>query len=90
SESLKSSLSANTQMIFGGLVDKFGLRLLSGQIKDGEVVLSDVLTLLFSTMIGAMPIGNVDPNIPSFDKALAAVYTIFAIILHVPAIDTSE
>ncbi|KAG0367828.1 Multidrug resistance protein 1 [Mortierella sp. AD032] len=62
----------------------------SRQVKDGKMAPGDVLTVLFSTMIGAMSIGNVGPNIASFGKAQAAAFTIFNIIDRVPAIDSSD
>ncbi|KAG0271111.1 (ABC) transporter [Linnemannia exigua] len=42
-----------------------------GSGQDGCMAPGDVLTVLFSTMIGAMSIGNVGPNIASFGKAQA-------------------
>ncbi|KAF9912885.1 Multidrug resistance protein 1 [Linnemannia zychae] len=60
------------------------------QVKDGKMTPGDVLTVLFSTMIGAMSIGNVGPNIASFGKAQAAAFTIFSTIDRVPAIDSSD
>ncbi|KAG0292687.1 Multidrug resistance protein 1 [Linnemannia gamsii] len=62
----------------------------SGQVKDGKMLPGDVLTVLFSTMIGAMSIGNAGPNIASFGKAQAAAYTIFTTIDRVPAIDSAD
>ncbi|KAF9134279.1 Multidrug resistance protein 1 [Mortierella sp. 14UC] len=62
----------------------------SRQVKDAKMMPGDVLTVLFSTMIGAMSIGNVGPNIASFGKAQAAAFTIFSTIDRVPAIDSSD
>ncbi|KAF9548257.1 Multidrug resistance protein 1 [Mortierella hygrophila] len=62
----------------------------SRQVQDGKMEPGDVMTVLFSTMIGAMSIGNCSPNIASFGKAQAAAYTIFTTIDRVPAIDSSD
>ncbi|KAG0069078.1 Multidrug resistance protein 1 [Linnemannia elongata] len=62
----------------------------SRQVQDGKMEPGAVLTVLFSTMIGAMSIGNCGPNIASFGKAQAAAYTIFTTIDRVPAIDSSD
>ncbi|OAQ36589.1 P-loop containing nucleoside triphosphate hydrolase protein [Linnemannia elongata AG-77] len=62
----------------------------SRQVQDGKMEPGAVLTVLFSTMIGAMSIGNCSPNIASFGKAQAAAYTILTTIDRVPAIDSSD
>ncbi|KAG0064179.1 Multidrug resistance protein 1 [Linnemannia elongata] len=62
----------------------------SGQVKDGHMEPGNVLTVLFSTIIGAFSIGNVGPNIASFGKAQAAAYTIFHTIDRVPDIDSFD
>ncbi|GJJ68166.1 ATP-binding cassette, subfamily B (MDR/TAP), member 1 [Entomortierella parvispora] len=62
----------------------------SRQVRDGNMLPGDVLTVLFGTVIGAFSIGNVGPNIAVFGKAQAAAFTIFKTIDRVPDIDSTD
>ncbi|KAF9954849.1 Multidrug resistance protein 1 [Mortierella alpina] len=59
----------------------------AAQVKDRKMETGHVLTVLFSTIIGAFSLGNVGPNIAVFAKAQAAAFTIFKTIDRVPSID---
>ncbi|EMC97085.1 hypothetical protein BAUCODRAFT_69121 [Baudoinia panamericana UAMH 10762] len=52
----------------------------SRYLVQGEMTLSDVLTILLSIMIGAFSLGNIAPNIQAFTTAVAAANKIYATI----------
>ncbi|KAF9153548.1 Multidrug resistance protein 1 [Actinomortierella ambigua] len=62
----------------------------SREVKAGRMEAGNVLTVLFSTIMGAFSLGNVGPNIGTFAKAQAAAYNIFATIDRVPTIDSAD
>lgn len=69
----------------------YGLAFWQGSkfLVNGEVPLSNILTILMAVMIGAFNIGNVAPNIQAFTTAVAAAAKIFNTIDRVSPLDPS-
>ncbi|KAF8929098.1 Multidrug resistance protein 1 [Dissophora ornata] len=74
------------ELINYGLAFWYGSR----QVYSGDMESGDVLTVLFSVVMGAFGLGNVGPNIAVFAKAQAAAFAIFKTIDRVPNIDSSS
>ncbi|KAI1072254.1 hypothetical protein LB507_003198 [Fusarium sp. FIESC RH6] len=62
----------------------------SKMIVDNETALSNILTILMATMIGAFNLGNVAPNVQAFTNAIAAAAKIFNTIDRVSPLDSSS
>jgi len=57
------------------------------QVRNGSIASGDVLTVLFSVIIGAMGIGQGQPAVNAFNAARGCAPRIFAVIDRVSAID---
>ncbi|CAF3467606.1 unnamed protein product [Fusarium graminearum] len=62
----------------------------SKMLVEGETSLSNILTILMATMIGAFNLGNVAPNVQAFTNAVAAAAKIFNTIDRVSPLDSSS
>ncbi|XP_028672963.1 ATP-binding cassette, sub-family B (MDR/TAP), member 4 [Erpetoichthys calabaricus] len=57
-------------------------------IVEGEYSIGQVLTIIFSVIIGAFAVGQTSPNIQAFASARGAAHIIYGIIANVPKIDS--
>ena len=89
----KAVLSSMVGGMFLVLYLNYGLAFWMGSrfLVDGQLALSQILTILMSIMIGAFALGNVAPNAQAFTTAISAAAKIFNTIDRVSPLDpTSE
>ena len=79
---LKVSLAIMISAMMGVIFFNYGLSFWMGArfIVDGQMTLSEVLTIMLSIMIGAFSLGNVAPNAQAFTTSVAAAGKIFGTI----------
>ena len=70
----------------------YGLSFWQGSrfLVDGDMTLSDVLTILLAVMIGAFSLGNVAPNAQAFTTSVAAAGKIFNTIDRISPLDSAS
>lgn len=76
---LKISLAIMISAMMGIIYFNYGLSFWMGSrfIVDGQMTLSEVLTIMLAIMIGAFSLGNVAPNAQAFTTSVAAAGKIF-------------
>ena len=76
---LKTVLAIMIGAMMGIIYFNYGLSFWMGSrfIVDGQMMLSELLTILLSIMIGAFSLGNVAPNAQAFTTSVAAAAKIF-------------
>lgn len=76
---LKTALAIMIGAMMGIIYFNYGLSFWMGSrfIVDGQMTLSELLTILLSIMIGAFALGNVAPNAQAFTTSVAAAAKIF-------------
>ena len=76
---LKIALAVMIAAMMGIVYFNYGLSFWMGSrfIVDGQMTLSEVLTIMLSIMIGAFSLGNVAPNAQAFTTSVAAAGKIF-------------
>ena len=76
---LKIALAIMISAMMGIIYFNYGLSFWMGSrfIVDGQMTLSEVLTIMLSIMIGAFSLGNVAPNAQAFTTSVAAAGKIF-------------
>ena len=79
---LKVSLAVMISAMMGIIYFNYGLSFWMGSrfIVDGQMTLSEVLTIMLAIMIGAFSLGNVAPNAQAFTTSVAAAGKIFSTI----------
>ena len=79
---LKIALAIMISAMMGIIYFNYGLSFWMGSkfIVDGQMTLSEVLTIMLSIMIGAFSLGNVAPNAQAFTTSVAAAGKIFSTI----------
>ena len=79
---LKISLAVMISAMMGIIYFNYGLSFWMGSrfIVDGQMTLSEVLTIMLAIMIGAFSLGNVAPNAQAFTTSVAAAGKIFSTI----------
>ena len=79
---LKVALAIMIGAMMGIIYLNYGLSFWMGSrfIVDGQMTLSEVLTIMLAIMIGAFSLGNVAPNAQSFTTSVAAAGKIFSTI----------
>ena len=79
---LKVSLAIMISAMMGIVYFNYGLSFWMGSrfIVDGQMTLSEVLTIMLAIMIGAFSLGNVAPNAQAFTTSVAAASKIFSTI----------
>ena len=89
---LKIVLTVMIAFMMGVLYLNYGLSFWQGSrfIVDGQMTLSQVLTIMLSIMIGAFSLGNVAPNIQAFTTSVAAAAKIFDTIDRVSPLDPTS
>lgn len=86
---LKRVLAVMIACMMGILYLNYGLSFWQGSkfIVDGQMTLSQVLTIMLAIMIGAFSLGNVAPNVQAFTTSIAAAAKIFNTIDRVSPLD---
>ncbi|KAK4697034.1 ATP-binding cassette, subfamily B (MDR/TAP), member 1, partial [Lecanoromycetidae sp. Uapishka_2] len=86
---LKKILAIMIAMMMGIIYLNYGLAFWQGSrfIADGQMTLSEVLTILLSIMIGAFSLGNVAPNAQAFTTSVAAAGKIYNTIDRISPLD---
>lgn len=76
---LKAGLAIMISAMMGIIYFNYGLSFWMGSrfIVDGQMTLSEVLTIMLAIMIGAFSLGNVAPNAQAFTTSVAAAAKIF-------------
>lgn len=76
---LKVALAVMISAMMGIIYFNYGLSFWMGSrfIVDGQMTLSEVLTIMLAIMIGAFSLGNVAPNAQAFTTSVAAAAKIF-------------
>lgn len=76
---LKVGLAIMISAMMGIIYFNYGLSFWMGSrfIVDGQMTLSEVLTIMLAIMIGAFSLGNVAPNVQAFTTSVAAAVKIF-------------
>ena len=89
---LKRVLAVMIACMMGILYLNYGLSFWQGSkfIVDGQMTLSEVLTIMLAIMIGAFALGNVAPNIQAFTTSIAAAAKIFNTIDRVSPLDPTS
>ena len=89
---LKKVIAVMIAGMMGILYLNYGLSFWQGSkfIVDGQMTLSQVLTIMLAIMIGAFSLGNVAPNIQAFTTAVAAAAKIFNTIDRVSPLDPTS
>ena len=89
---LKRVLAVMIAGMMGILYLNYGLSFWQGSrfIVDGQMTLSQVLTIMLAIMIGAFSLGNVAPNIQAFTTSIAAAAKIFNTIDRVSPLDPTS
>ncbi len=79
---LKIALALMISAMMGIIYLNYGLSFWMGSrfIVDGQMTLSEVLTIMLAIMIGAFSLGNVAPNAQAFTTSVAAAGKIFSTI----------
>lgn len=79
---LKVTLAVMISGMMGIIYFNYGLSFWMGSrfIVDGQMTLSEVLTIMLAIMIGAFSLGNVAPNAQAFTTSVAAAGKIFSTI----------
>ena len=89
---LKRVLAVMIAGMMGILYLNYGLSFWQGSrfIVDGQMTLSQVLTIMLAIMIGAFSLGNVAPNVQAFTTSIAAAAKIFNTIDRVSPLDPTS
>ena len=89
---LKRVLAVMIACMMGILYLNYGLSFWQGSkfIADGQMTLSQVLTIMLAIMIGAFSLGNVAPNVQAFTTSIAAAAKIFNTIDRVSPLDPTS
>ncbi len=89
---LKRVLAVMIACMMGILYLNYGLSFWQGSkfIVDGQMTLSQVLTIMLAIMIGAFSLGNVAPNVQAFTTSIAAAAKIFNTIDRVSPLDPTS
>ncbi|KAI5806532.1 P-loop containing nucleoside triphosphate hydrolase protein [Peziza echinospora] len=89
---MKAALGCMIGVMMWIVYCNYGLAFWQGSrfLVTGDVVLSDVLTVLLAVMIGAFSLGNVAPNAQAFTTGVAAAAKIFNTIDRVSPLDAER
>ena len=89
---LKRVLAVMIAGMMGILYLNYGLSFWQGSrfIVDGQMTLSQVLTIMLAIMIGAFSLSNVAPNVQAFTTSIAAAAKIFNTIDRVSPLDPTS
>ena len=89
---LKVGLAVMISAMMGIIYFNYGLSFWMGSrfIVDGQMTLSEVLTIMLAIMIGAFSLGNVAPNAQAFTTSVAAAVKIFNTIDRVSPLNPMD
>lgn len=89
---LKVGLAVMISAMMGIIYLNYGLSFWMGSrfIVDGQMTLSEVLTIMLAIMIGAFSLGNVAPNAQAFTTSVAAAVKIFNTIDRVSPLNPMD